>query len=292
MKIDVDNSLTVLKELREFIIPLGEEELFQLEKSILAEGCRESLVVWERGRQLVIVDGHNRYSICRKNNITFKIRKTTFNDIDEVKIWMVNNQMGRRNLTPDQLSYYRGIKYLALKRKKGGYENVKSKGQKEISTSEQMSGQFNVSGSTIKRDARFAEGLNIISKSNPKLKMKILTGEVKIRKGDIQILPSAKNAEKLTIKNEADLFNKAKLIKNEVLNEVEKNIRKLDGYKILKAQEVVLSVEPVFLKKEDKLKKIKGMILSAINKAINERDANAIGELKKLIDRLEDIIFD
>ena len=292
MEIGVDNSLTVLKEFREFIIPLGEEELFQLEKSILTEGCREPLVVWERGRQLVVIDGHNRYSICRKNNIPFGIRKTTFNDIDEAKIWMINNQMGRRNLTPDQLSYYRGIKYLALKKKKGGQENVKSKGQKEISTSEYIAKQFNVSESTVKRDARFAEGLNIINKSNPKLKMKILTGEVKIKKGDVQILPSGQNSEKLTIKNEADLFYKANLIKNEVLNQVEKNIRKLDGDKILMAQEVVLSVDPVFLKKEDKLKKIKGMILSAINKAINERDGNAIGELKKLIDRLEDIIFD
>mgnify|MGYP002336488951 CR=1 FL=1 len=77
---------------------------------------------------------------------------------------MVDNQIGRRNLTADQMSYYRGLKYLALKKAKGGYENIKSKGKTEISTSKFLSEQFNVSESTIKRDARFAEGLNTIRK--------------------------------------------------------------------------------------------------------------------------------
>jgi hypothetical protein len=285
-------SITISKEIRDYIIPLTDEELYLLEQNILNEGCREPLIVWLKNEQQILVDGHNRYKICQKHDIPFKIKKINFKDLDEVKVWMVENQMGRRNLNADQMSYYRGLKYLSLKKKKGGYENVKSKGQRDTSTSELIADQFNVSESTIKRDAKFAEGLNIIGRANPKLKMKILTGEAKVKKADVQMLPNAKNTEKITIRNEADLFNKAKVIRDEILAEVESNVEKIHSEKISKAQEVISMHEPIFQNREDRLRKIKGMIISAINRAINRSDANAIKELKKLIDRLADEIFE
>jgi hypothetical protein len=288
-----DKQLTIVKELKGFIIPLTENEFLQLEKNILEEGCREPLVVWQKDKShLVLVDGHNRYKICQKHNLPYKIRKVSFKGIDEVRTWMVDNQIGRRNLTPDQASYYRGMKYLFLKKKKGGYDSVKLKGSKEASTSEFLALSFNVSESTVKRDAKFAEGVDIIGRTNAKLKVKILTGGAKVKKSDIQVLGSAKNPDKIKIKNEADLHNKAKLIRDQIIEEVETKINHLEEKKIKKAQDVLLSLEPVFLPKEDKIRKIKGMIISAINRAINEKDADAIKELKKLIDGLEDILFD
>lgn len=289
----LDKSITISKEIRDYIIPLADEELFQLEKNILSEGCREALIVWEKpDGQLVLVDGHNRYKICQKNNLPFKIKKVKFKDQDEVKVWMVDNQIGRRNLTPDQSSYYRGLKYLSLKKKRGGYDNVKSKGQNETSTSEIIAGQFNVSESTIKRDAKFAEGLNIIGRTNPKLKTKILTGEANVKKADVQVLSSAKNPDKLTFKNEADLYNKAKIIKETILKDVEDNIKKIEQEKVSRNQEIIKNAEPAFLNRDDKVRKIKGMIISGINRAIAEKDADAIKELKKLIDRLANELLD
>jgi hypothetical protein len=285
-------SITVLKELKEFIIPLTEEEFGTLESNILAEGCREPLSVWQRNDQLILVDGHNRYKICKKHDVPFKLKKLAFDDIQEVKVWMVDNQMGRRNLTPDQLSYYRGLRYLNLRKKKGGYDNVKAKGQADASTSEFLAGKFNVSESTVKRDAKFAEGLDIINRTNPGLKLKILTGEAKVKKGDVQILGNARNPEKISIRNEGDLHNKAKIIREEILEEVEGSINKLQKEKIRKAQDILDSTEPLFLKKEDRLRKIKGKIITAINRGIKDKDATAIKELKKLIDRLEDELFD
>ncbi|MFZ6014704.1 MAG: hypothetical protein ACOYXT_30475, partial [Bacteroidota bacterium] len=159
-------------------------------------------------------------------------------------------------------------------------------------TSEMLADKFNVSESTVKRDAKFAEGLNIISKSNPLLKTKILAGAVKVKKADIQILSNAKNLDRLVIKNEADLYNKAKIIRDDILDEVETRIKKIDNEKIEKAQQILRDSEPVFLDKDDRLRKIKGMIISAINRAINKKDIHAIKELKKLIDRLADELFD
>ncbi|UXE67987.1 MAG: ParB N-terminal domain-containing protein [Chryseotalea sp. WA131a] len=284
---DIAKSLTILKEIKDYIHPLSEEEFFNLEKSILLEGCRDPLIAWQKkDDQLVLVDGHNRYKICKKNNIPFKVKKIDFKDIEEVKIWMVENQMGRRNLTPDQMSYYRGLKYLSLKKKKGGYDNVLSKGQNDFSTSEFLAAQFDISESTIKRDAKFAEGLNVIGFTNPGLKLNILTGKATVKKADVQALTDARNPEKMNIKNEADLYNKAKAIKEEVLQEVEAKVKKIEKQKSEKAQEILKGMEPAFLTREDRLKKIKGMIISAINRAIIARDSVAIKELKKLIGKL------
>lgn len=285
--------ITVLKALKEFILPLSREEFSVLEQNILSEGCRDPLVVWQRPDGTnILVDGHNRLKICQKHGLPYKVKKINFDDLDQVKDWMVDNQLGRRNLNPDQLSYYRGVKYIAARQAKGGYKNILSKGQNELSTSEALAEQFKVSESTIKRDAKFAEGINIIAKSNPKLKAQILSGESKAKKSDIRALTEARDPDKLTFKNEADLFNKAKQIRNEILDDAEKRVKKIQDKKVQEARAILAEKEPVFLPQGDRLRKIKGMIVSAISRAINHKDVAAIKELKKLIDQLEGELFD
>lgn len=287
------SSITVLKVLKDFILPLSKEEFNILEQSILSDGCRDPLIVWQKPDGTnILVDGHNRFRICQKHGLPYKIKKLGFSDMDQVKDWMLDNQMGRRNLTPDQMSYYRGVKYLSIRQAKGGYKNIQSKGQSGLSTSEVLAEQFKVSESTIKRDAKFAEGVEIIGKSNPRLKLQILSGESKIKKADIRILTEHKESDKLTFRNEADLFNKAKRIRDEILDEVEQNVKRIKAQKVTKAQETLKSLEPAFLNKEDRMKKIKASIVSAINRAINDKDVTAIKELKKLIERLEGELFD
>lgn len=286
------NTIVVSKELSEFIVGLSKEEFSQLEANLIAEGCHEPLIIWQKeNNQYLLIDGHNRYKICQKHNIPFKTRKVSFDDLNQARAWMIDNQMGRRNLTPDQLSYYRGLKYLTFRKEKGGYENVKSKGKSLQTTAELLSDKFSISESTIKRDAKFAEGIDIIGKSNPILRRKILSGEAKVKKVDVQTLTSATNKERLTIRNEADLYNKAKVIREHVLEEIEKGILKVNDDKLEKAKNVFKFTDPVFLNKDDRLKRIKGMIISAINRAINNKDIQAIKELKKLIDKLAEEIF-
>ncbi|MFM7856161.1 MAG: hypothetical protein ACKO96_30630, partial [Flammeovirgaceae bacterium] len=43
-------------------------------------------------------DGHNRYEIATKWNLDFQTKSKHFNSELDAKIWMVNNQFGRRNL--------------------------------------------------------------------------------------------------------------------------------------------------------------------------------------------------
>jgi len=74
------------------------DEFEQLEQNIIAEGCREPLIIWDG----IIVDGHNRYEICNKHGIEFKTVEKAFDDKNSAKEWIIRNQFGRRNLTPYQ----------------------------------------------------------------------------------------------------------------------------------------------------------------------------------------------
>jgi hypothetical protein len=63
------------------------------------------------------VDGHNRYEICKKNGISFSVQLMSFGSLQQVKEYMIDLQLGRRNLTPEQVSYFRGLRFLNEKMK-------------------------------------------------------------------------------------------------------------------------------------------------------------------------------
>ena len=91
-------NLTIDPEFKNLIPPLTSEEYAGLEESILAEGCRDSLVAWHG----ILIDGHNRYEICEKYGIPYSIMETDFESRDAVKLWMMKNQLARRNLNDFQ----------------------------------------------------------------------------------------------------------------------------------------------------------------------------------------------
>ena len=86
------------KEFADLIPPLTPEEYKGLEQSILADGCRDALVVWGE----TLVDGHNRYKICTEHNIPFTTVSKDFDDRNAAMLWMMNNQLSRRNLNDFQ----------------------------------------------------------------------------------------------------------------------------------------------------------------------------------------------
>ena len=86
------------EEFAGLIPPLTEEEYRGLEASILADGCRDALVLWGD----VLVDGHNRHKICEAHGLPYKVMQKEFADRNEVLLWMLKNQLGRRNLNDFQ----------------------------------------------------------------------------------------------------------------------------------------------------------------------------------------------
>ncbi len=86
---------SVLAEMAELLPPLGGEQLAALEQDLLRNGCYSPIIVNE---DLVIVDGHNRQSLCEKHGIPYKMAVFSFEDLLEAKQWALDTQKGRRNL--------------------------------------------------------------------------------------------------------------------------------------------------------------------------------------------------
>ena len=82
-------------EFKNLIPPLSAEERANLEESILNEGCRDALVLWND----TLIDGHNRYEICTAHNLPYNTIQRDFKSRDEVILWIIKNQKARRNLT-------------------------------------------------------------------------------------------------------------------------------------------------------------------------------------------------
>jgi len=85
-------------EFQKLIPPLSAEERDLLEQNILRDGCRDPLVVWDG----ILLDGHNRLEICKAHDIPFETvdAPPEVKDRTDARIWIRNNQAGRRNLTP------------------------------------------------------------------------------------------------------------------------------------------------------------------------------------------------
>jgi len=93
-------TLTVDEEFKALIPPLSVEERQMLEESLITNGCEMPILVWDG----CIVDGHNRYAICHEHGIPFAQEEKRFQSRSEVKLWMLRNQLGRRNLNSFQRS--------------------------------------------------------------------------------------------------------------------------------------------------------------------------------------------
>lgn len=101
-------NITINEALRAYIDPLTANEFQALESSILAEGCRDALVLWGE----VLIDGHNRYTICQRHGIAFStVQNTRFSIIEDVMLWMIDNHLARRSVS----DFQRGV--LALRKK-------------------------------------------------------------------------------------------------------------------------------------------------------------------------------
>ena len=111
-------NLKIDPEFQSQIPPLTDDEFKQLEENILKEGKLLSpLIVWNN----ILVDGHNRYEIVQEHpEISFSTMPLPFESREEVLAWICKNQLGRRNLTPEQKYYLMGKQYEAEKAAHGG----------------------------------------------------------------------------------------------------------------------------------------------------------------------------
>ncbi|MHC1576879.1 MAG: ParB N-terminal domain-containing protein [Methanosarcinaceae archaeon] len=172
-------------EFKSWILPLRPDEFTGLEGSLLADGCREPLVMWND----ILIDGHNRYEICTKHDIPFKTVNKDFASRDDVKNWIINNQLGRRNVTSEQRDYMLGKLY--SERKGNREDNLKQnlpKGNNfpSVTAADSLANQFKVTDRTVRNAEKFSEAVDTLADTcGDEIRDQILTRELPITKKDV-----------------------------------------------------------------------------------------------------------
>ena len=186
--------LTVDPEFRDLISPLNEEELKLLEESLVADGCESPLIVWNG----VIVDGHNRYAICRKHEIPFAIQEKDFSSRDDAMLWMLRNQLGRRNLNSYQrvglaLKFEPLVKNAAEQRMMAGKAAnpvpTLAQGQTKGRTRDHLSEAAGVSHGT------FAKAKKLVQSADEETKRELRAGKVTVNRAYTELLEKEHEGE-------------------------------------------------------------------------------------------------
>lgn len=87
--------MRIENDFRDLIPSLSSEEYRKLEESLLTEGCRDPIILWND----IIIDGHHRYTICTKYSLPFETKSMDFDSRQAAMAWMIDNQLSRRNLS-------------------------------------------------------------------------------------------------------------------------------------------------------------------------------------------------
>jgi N6-adenosine-specific RNA methylase IME4 len=190
--------LEIKEEFKKLIPALTQEEFKQLEENCLEEGIREAIITWKG----YIIDGHNRYEIANKWNLDFQTKSKHFENEIDVRIWMRNNQKGRRNLTK---AWYIELELgnkedLALKGQQISKEKAVFKGnQYSAPLSQNDNEPKHNTQKEIAKSAGVSTGMvgmsEVIKTKNPELWEKAKAGEVTVTSAYKEIKKEEKKEE-------------------------------------------------------------------------------------------------
>lgn len=205
-------NIKINPEFEHLIPPLVDDEFEVLEANILSEGeIYTPIFVWNG----YIIDGHHRYRIITKNNnIKFRIVEKEFENKYEAMSWMCNNQLGRRNLTPENRKYLVGKKYDAEKRSYGasdgfrgnqhkkvvdGYFSHLPNKEKNTKTRQRVAEETGTTQAYVRFADEFARGVDAAEEVVPGIKKDILSGKIKKPAKDISAIAKAPVEERKSL---------------------------------------------------------------------------------------------
>ena len=208
--------LKIKKEFKELIPDLSAEEFKQLEDNCINDGIRDKLIIWED----YIIDGHNRFEIAGKHNLKFQTEEIAFDNEDEAKIFIINLQLGRRNLVEFvKIELMQKLKDILLKVGKEKHreagklygENHKQEVLSIIdktshNTREKLSKELKISS------GKLAQAEIVIKKATPEVKQKLRAGEISINNAYQDI----KKEEKIKVRTELIEKQKKEISENKL----------------------------------------------------------------------------
>lgn len=181
-------NVVVDHQLATLLTPQTAEELAVLARSIHEHGCREPLAVW-RGTG-ILLDGHARHLICVEHGVPFEVVEVDLPDREAAIRFVLERQLGRRNLRPIAASYFRGKLYLSLRKTVGRPKGRPKSGHEvPICTDDEVAARYSVDPRTIRRDAAFARDLELLaSDMGDDFRSSVLSGEARLNRKDVRTL--------------------------------------------------------------------------------------------------------
>ena len=199
--------LKIDPELRDLLPPLTDEEYKQLE-NIVENGFDKNFPIMEWHGY--IVDGHNRYKICKDHNITdYVVGTLAYETKEEVMEWMLDIQLGRRNLSPIQriaiAEKYRSIYEKQARENQSkagknygvGNEKLLQNSSKAILPNEKIDVRAKLAETAGVSTDTYSKGKKILDSDNEEVKEKVLSGEMSINAGYNKIKETVKQKENI-----------------------------------------------------------------------------------------------
>lgn len=177
-------------DFRNLIHPVTRQEYLQLEADMKDKGCQTPIITWDG----YIVDGHNRYEICRKNNIPFCTIELRFGCKEEVMVWICTSQLERIDLPDDMRRFLIGVLYESEKavdkeklkfsllphlygdKQRASPSDIPSKTR----TATEIAKKYSIARISVEKYGVFARALDKNGGKEPALVSKILSGKYKI----------------------------------------------------------------------------------------------------------------
>jgi N6-adenosine-specific RNA methylase IME4 len=216
--------IQINKAFQALIPPLSAEERAQLEANLVADGCRDPLVVWLNGAPALecgtLLDGHNRYEICTRLGIHYEIVEAEgIETEDDALLWIVRNQLGRRNIS----DYTRAELTLVAKpiieakakanQVRKPSDSVRENSHEQTRTDEVLADMAGVSSNTIRKVERIQQ------QAAPELIEAARRKEVSINAAaDVASLPKEEQRD-LVARGEKEILEAAKAIRSKKAEE-------------------------------------------------------------------------
>jgi hypothetical protein len=189
--------LKIDEEFQKLIPPLSPDEYRQLEETIIRDGCREPLSVWNA----IILDGYNRYEICTRLQISFSTVRISLKNREEAAAWICANQLCRSNISEEAHRYLIGKRYdiekiIGAHNAAGTDQYTRKEDRPKMlvepfydesasRTAQRLGEEYHLSYATVCKYGIYAQAIDALAKTVPELIQKVLSGQVKISQENI-----------------------------------------------------------------------------------------------------------
>ncbi len=235
--------LTSDESLKALIPPLLPDERQLLEENIARDGCRKPLCVWNN----IILDGHDHYEICTRLGIPFCVSYIFLKSREDAVIWICVNQLRRCNISEETKRYLIGKRYEMEKKidsrntasknqyrkKLLGLDNITEPLRCETngSTRTRIGAEYNISDFTVSRYGDYTQAIDVLSKVEPELASKILSGKIKIAHDDILALSQLSPAD-------------IKRVAAQLCDNADEALRYIKSHTVVKQKRHIIKAEP------------------------------------------------